>query len=84
MRISIRDAKTGKIFELEAYPENTPNDLIETLIEEGYIESYPGGNPEYIWVINYKGRQIPSNMSLSEAGVTDGAELDLIPVPNPG
>jgi len=84
MKITIRDEKTGRSFDLEVYPENTPSDVISTLIEEGYIHATPGGNPQYMWVLQYAGRQLDPGLPLVQQGIIDGAELTLVPVPTPG
>jgi len=84
MKIRVRDLKRKRVFELKVYPENTPQDVLSVLIEEGYIPTAPGDNPQYFWVLAHANAQLDPDVPLVQQGVTDGAELDLLPVPVPG
>jgi len=80
MRVTITDEKTGRSFEVEVYPENTPNEIIEMLVKEGYIQPAPSG---YYWVLALQGEELDPYTPIVRQGVLDGAELSLAPVPIP-
>jgi len=84
MKITVVDKKSGKSYDLEVYPENTPNDILGVLIEEGYIPQYPGDNPQFFWVLSYRNSQLDPDIPIVNQGVYDGAQIELLPVPVPG
>ncbi len=50
MRLVVRDRFSGKRYELEIFEENTAKDVIDTLIEGGYIRPTPGEGYEWVLV----------------------------------
>lgn len=70
-RLVIRDRFTGRRYELEVFPENTVDDVINALIDGRYISSAPGEGYEWI-LIDSRGVQIPPNARIlnwiSESG----------------
>lgn len=82
MEITVRDEKTGREFDLDVDPDNTISEVVNALVEGGYIVSSPGEG--YYWALEHQGTTLQPGQTLRSAGVTSGSLLRLIPVPIPG
>ena len=82
MEITIRDEKTGREFDLEVDPDNSVSEVINALVEGGYIVSSPGEG--YYWALEFEGMSLQPGQTLRSARVQSGSVLRLIPIPIPG
>jgi len=82
MRIGIENRLTGRVYDVEIDPGHTAKDVIEMLIEEGYIPATPF--TDYYWVlVDPRGIMIDENEALATR-VREGEKLSLVAVFTPG
>ncbi|MEM2079535.1 MAG: hypothetical protein QXH32_05610 [Candidatus Caldarchaeum sp.] len=76
-RVVVRDRFTGKRYEIEVYPENTAEDVINTLVDSGIIQSSPGQGWEWR-LVDSRGFQLPSNTRVIDWLSRTGEQTELM------
>lgn len=76
-RITVRDADTGSKIEMDLEPENTMEDAIDSAAN--YWDKNPGA-----YVLRFGKKILRGGMSISDASLKSGDQIELIPDPEGG
>lgn len=78
MKLIVRDRISGKRYELEVFEENTAKDVIDSLIDAGFIRPTPGEGYEWILLDSRFVQIHPNEKIISRCYGSEEAEVYLV------